>query len=301
MLEKRAFEPEFLKKLDDLVLAVNRARTRRTGRRAVGRALGVGIEPENFREYAEGDDLRFLDWNALARLDELTMRTLRAERQVEVTILIDASASMGAPAQDDKFGLALLLGTALAYIAMSENDPVRIAAFRGCRGASEITATRFHRRRETFPELRPFIAGLRCAGEARLAAAVNELLSERRPPGVVVVLSDLLLTATDYGSAFDRLLAARHDVKVLHVMGRQEITGGYQPGAYRIRDAETGEVKEITLDAAMGARCRARAERHAVQVREACVRRGIYYGEAFGVSTADTIIVREFPRLGVMN
>src|ERR1700756_87757 len=128
MLEKRSFEPEFLDKLDSLVLAVVRARTTRAGRRAVGRVLGTGIEPENFREYTEGDDLRFLDWNALARLDDLTIRTFRVDRQVEATVLIDASASMGVPARDDKLGLALLLGVGLAYIAMSENDPVRLVA-----------------------------------------------------------------------------------------------------------------------------------------------------------------------------
>ena len=72
------------------------------GQRTLGRVQGLGIEPENFREYAEGDDLRFLDWNAYARLDELSIRTFRADRQVEITILADASASMGVPEGDDK-------------------------------------------------------------------------------------------------------------------------------------------------------------------------------------------------------
>ena len=125
MLEKRAFEPEFLHRLDNLVLGATRARTVRAGRRTIGRIQGSGIEPENFREYNAGDDLRFLDWNALARLDNLTIRTFRADRQVEMTILIDASASMGVPADDDKLGLALLLAVGLAYIGMAENDPVR--------------------------------------------------------------------------------------------------------------------------------------------------------------------------------
>src|SRR5690348_10759213 len=118
MLQARAFEPAFLERLDGLVLGTKRARTVRAGRRTIGRVQGAGIEPENFREYAEGDDLRFLDWNALARLDDLTIRTFRVERQVELTVLIDASASMSLPESDDKFGLAVLLGAALAYIAM---------------------------------------------------------------------------------------------------------------------------------------------------------------------------------------
>src|SRR5215472_17281396 len=102
MLTSRAFEPDFLQRLDALVLGIKRARTVRVGRRTVGRVLGAGIEPENFRDYSAGDDLRFLDWNAFARLDDLTIRTYRAERQIELTIIIDASASMGVPEADDK-------------------------------------------------------------------------------------------------------------------------------------------------------------------------------------------------------
>ena len=104
MLEARAFEPDFLRRLDRLVLGVKRARTVRTGQRALGRVQGLGIEPENFKEYADGDDLRFLDWNAFARLDELMMRTYRADRQVEVTALVDASASMGLPSATTSSG-----------------------------------------------------------------------------------------------------------------------------------------------------------------------------------------------------
>src|SRR5258708_18110559 len=89
MLEARAFEPEFLRKLDRLVLGIKRARTVRSGQRTLGRVQGLGIEPENFREYNEGDDLRFLDWNTYARLDQLSIRTFRAERQVEITMLVD--------------------------------------------------------------------------------------------------------------------------------------------------------------------------------------------------------------------
>src|ERR1700732_5147261 len=152
MLETRAFEPEFLQKIDGLVLATRRARTHRAGRRTVGRHQGGGIEPENFREHASGDDLRFLDWNAFARLADLTIRTFRAERQLEITIMGDASASMAVPADDDKLGLALALGAGLAFIGMNKNDPVRFAVFAGRRGGSRLETTPFRRRRETYVE-----------------------------------------------------------------------------------------------------------------------------------------------------
>ena len=186
----------------------------RAGQRALGRVQGLGIEPENYKEYAPGDDLRFLDWNAFARLDELMLRTYRADRQVEVTSLIDASASMGLPERDDKLGLALAIGASLAYIGMADNDAVRIGAFAMHRGSMKLEATPFHRRRESYLNFKPFVTSVRASGETRLGAAVDELLLQRRPAGTVVVISDFLVNEGDLEDALKRLVAARHDVKV---------------------------------------------------------------------------------------
>jgi uncharacterized protein (DUF58 family) len=300
MLEARAFEPEFLLKLDGLMLGTRRARTHRAGQRIVGRHQGGGIEPENFREYSPGDDLRFLDWNAYARLDDLTIRTFRAERQIEITIMLDASGSMAAPAADDKLGLALTLGAGLAYIGMNENDPVRFAAFSGRRGGSRIETTPFRRRRETYIEFRQFIGRLKSSGETRMSDAVGELIDERRAPGMVIVISDFLVSPGDYEEALGRLLRVGHEVKALHVMGDQEFTGDYPPGNYRVRDSETGELRDVVFGPAAAEACRRRGADHAQRLSSFCSRRGIMYAPAFGASHLDEIMTREFPRLGVI-
>jgi uncharacterized protein (DUF58 family) len=300
MLEARAFEPEFLKKLDRLVLGIKRARTVRAGQRTLGRIQGLGIEPENFREYNEGDDLRFLDWNAYARLDQLSIRTFRAERQVEITMLVDASGSMAFPERDDKLGLALALASSLAYIGMSDNDAVRIAAFAMRRGAMQLDMSPFLRRRESYLDFRPFVTAVHTGGETRLGAAVDSLLHQRRPAGIVIVISDFLLNRTDYEDALARLLAARHQVKVIHVLGEIESTGAYPPGLYRVRDAETGEMRETVFGPEAAAACRRKVEQLSAAVRDFCTARGIAYTQAFGARTLDTFIERELPALGVV-
>ena len=300
MLEARAFEPEYLRKLDRLVLGIKRARTVRTGQRALGRVQGLGIEPENFKEYAPGDDLRFLDWNAFARLDELMLRTYRADRQVEVTALVDASASMGLPAHDDKLGLALAIGASLAYIGMADNDAVRIGAFAMHRGSMKLEATPFHRRRESYLNFKPFVTSVRAGGETRLGSAVDELLLQRRPAGTVVVISDFLVSAGDVEDALKRLIAARHDVKVIHVMGEQESSGSYPPGLYRIRDAETGEVRETMLGPAAVAALRHKVESIAARIRELCTTHAINYAQAFGAGNLESFMERELPLLGIV-
>jgi uncharacterized protein (DUF58 family) len=300
MLEARAFEPEYLGKLDRLVLGIKRARTVRSGQRALGRVQGLGIEPENFKEYAPGDDLRFLDWNAFARLDQLMLRTYRADRQVEVTALVDASASMGLPARDDKLGLALAIGASLAYIGMADNDAVRIGAFAMHRGSMKLEATQFHRRRESYLNFKPFVTAVKAGGETRLGAAVDQLLLQRRPAGTVVVISDFLVNEGDVADALKRLVAARHDVKVVHVMGEQETSALYPPGLYRIRDAETAEIRETVLGPTAAAAIRRKVEEIAARIREICTAHAIVYAQAFGADNLETFMERELPLLGIV-
>jgi hypothetical protein len=300
MLADRAFDPEFLQRLDALVLGTKRARTVRAGRRSVGRVLGAGIEPENFREYSTGDDLRFLDWNAFARLDDLTIRTFRAERQIELTIMIDASASMGVPEPDDKLGLAGALGAALAYIGMGENDSVRLVAFNGGGHDARLRTTRFHQRRESFFAFRPFVNGLVCQGHTQLWAAATELLQMPTHAGIFILISDFLVSPSDYESALAQLVAARHEVKAIHVMGDRECVAAYPPGSYRVRDCETGQLRELTFGARESEICRRRVEEHAGRLATFCDRHGIVYCRAFGASNLEAIMSREFPRLGVI-
>ena len=300
MLANRAFDPGFLERLDALILGTKRARTVRAGRRSVGRVLGSGIEPENFREYSTGDDLRFLDWNTFARLDDLTIRTFRAERQIELTVFIDASASMGVPQADDKLGFAAVLGAALAYIGMAENDSVRMAAFSFAGATAQLQTTRFQQRRESFFSFRPFVTRLKAAGETRLSVAATELLRAPARPGIVILISDFLVSPMDYEDALAQLVGARHEVKAVHVMGDRECVGAYPPGAYRVRDCETGEFREVTLGPRESEICRQRVEEHASGLSNFCDRHGIAYLRAFGASNLDTIISREFPHLGVI-
>jgi uncharacterized protein (DUF58 family) len=300
MLEARAFEPEFLRRIDRLVLGVRRARTVRAGQRTIGRVQGLGIEPENFKEYAEGDDLRFLDWNAFARLDDLLLRTYRAERQVEITVLLDASASMGMPERDDKFGLARALAATFAYIGMAENDAVRIASFGSRRGAVNFHPTPFYRRREQYQAFKPYLADLQCGGETRLSSAVGELLLQRRPAGVVVLISDFLVNQGDFEEAMLHLLGTRQEIKLVHVMGEMESEGSYPPGLYRVRDSESGELREVAFGPELAQACRNRVTAITERIHDFCVSHAIVYAQAFGARHLDAILERELPVMGVI-
>jgi hypothetical protein len=76
--------------------------------------------------------------------------------------------------------------------------------------------------------------------------------------------------------------------------------GPFTAGHYRVRDSETGELCEVTLGASGAETCRRRAERLSADLAAFCAANGIVYARAFGASHFDDIVMREFPRLGLM-
>ena len=85
---------------------------------------GRGSEFSDYREYAFGDDIRMLDWNAFGRLGKLYIKRFLEEREITCHILIDVSKSMRL--DNEKFTRALQLAGIVAYMALSAGDRVRV-------------------------------------------------------------------------------------------------------------------------------------------------------------------------------
>jgi uncharacterized protein (DUF58 family) len=87
-------------------------------------------EFESLRDYAEGDDVRLLDWKATARRSRLTVRQLRTERNQSIILLIDSGRLMnaeeaGATKLDHAINAALLL----AHVGLTRGDKVGLCTF----------------------------------------------------------------------------------------------------------------------------------------------------------------------------
>ena len=85
---------------------------------------GRGSEFSDYREYAFGDDIRMLDWNAFGRLGKLYIKRFLEEREITCHILIDVSKSMRL--DNEKYTKALQLAGIVAYMALSAGDRVRV-------------------------------------------------------------------------------------------------------------------------------------------------------------------------------
>ena len=168
---------------------------------------GSGMEYEESREYAPGDDVSAMDWKATARLGRPFVKRLREERSRTFLLAVDVSPSMAfAAAGPSPYETAALAAVTLALSAAANRDRVGLVLFSD--------------RVEAF--LPP------TAGPA-VPFAVARALAETRPTGrdtdpapalalagvalahraVVFVLSDFL--AGEFTAPLGRL-AARNDV-----------------------------------------------------------------------------------------
>src|ERR1700710_1409378 len=56
--------------------------------------FGFSQEFAEYRQYTEGDDLRHVDWNVFARTERIYLKRFKGETNMQLLILLDASASM---------------------------------------------------------------------------------------------------------------------------------------------------------------------------------------------------------------
>src|SRR4051794_38748515 len=92
--------------------------------------LGMSVEFSSHREYAPGDDLRHLNWKLYARHDRLYVKEYDADTNMNLYLLVDASASMScASTGQSKLHYAATLAAALANLAIKQRDAVGLTLF----------------------------------------------------------------------------------------------------------------------------------------------------------------------------
>ena len=91
---------------------------------------GRGMSFREVREYAAGDDIRFIDWNVSARFNHPFSKLFEEERELTVMLLVDVSASsLFGTIHARKKDLITEVCAVLAFSAINNNDKVGIIFF----------------------------------------------------------------------------------------------------------------------------------------------------------------------------
>ncbi len=300
-VDEDPFDAGLFSRLDRMRLRFDHAHGARSGETPVrGLTQESGIEVESFKSYAPGDDIRYIDWNAVGRLDQLLTRRFVAEREIPIHILLDASASMGVPAADRKFAFAMRLAAALAYVALNSNDPVRVAAMRLGAGGVEVEESALVRHRGRFLRLKEYFGGLKPSGGTALAEGISRYLERHHERGLALVLSDFLVLPDVYERAFARLRARKLEAHAVHVVGKVEQGLDGLQGRLRVRDAESGAFREVMLSGAERRRYAAAFAERVEAVRALCHRSGVGHVLVTSHDGIHHCMTRLLPAAGMM-
>ncbi len=88
---------------------------------------GKGMSFKEVREYAAGDDIRFIDWNVSARLGHPYSKLFEEERELTVMLLVDISASGEfGTVQSTKRDLMTEIAAVLTFSAVNNGDKVGV-------------------------------------------------------------------------------------------------------------------------------------------------------------------------------
>jgi uncharacterized protein (DUF58 family) len=236
------FTPEFLAQLERLSLLSRRTfRGSVKGERRSPRR-GHSVEFADYRAYGHGDDLRYVDWNIYGRLDRLHVKLFVDEEDLCLHLLVDASASMGFGAPS-KLDYAVRLAAALGFVGLVNHERVGLGILRE-RVAEGWPPTRG--RSQVLPMM-DFLTDVKPSGGTSLDDGLSNYAKRARESGLVVIVSDLLDPA-GYERGIRALLERRFDVHVLHLLDPEEMNPTLG-GDMRLIDSETGELRDLTVDA----------------------------------------------------
>lgn len=284
--------PELIARLERLELVSRQIfRGRMKGERRSSRK-GQSVEFADFRNYVPGDDLRQIDWNLYARLDQLFLKLFLEEEDLHFFALIDASESMnfGDPT---KLHVAKQIAACLGYIGLCRADRVKLAAL-GPQGAAAPAL----RGKANLWRMLQYLDSIQPGQNLTLYEGVKDFSMRNNGAGIAVLLTDLL-DKTGYEQALRILIGRRMDVYVVHLLAPEELDPPLQ-GDLRLVDSEDEDQAEVTINRYLMERYKKTVSAFVDTARTFCSRRSITYLLARTDLPVDALITKYLRQRGVV-
>lgn len=201
------------------------------------RFKGQGIEFDDFREYQAGDDVRFIDWNVTARMNDPFVRKYVEERELTVLLLVDVSGSGDYGSHDDsKRELAAELAAVFGFSACANQDKVGLVLFSD--GVEAFVPPR-KGLSHTLRIVRDILNATPRSRRSNLKPALDVALQRIAHRSLIILVSDFLVPDLGWEHSL-RGVAAKHDVTAVQIADPRELD---LPKAGRVclQDPETGE------------------------------------------------------------
>ena len=249
---------------------------------------GAGMDFADLREYQHHDDVRHIDWNVTARLQQPHVRVFTEDREMNAWFLLDLSPSMDfGSGEQRKRQVSAEFVAVLARILTRHGN--RVGAMLYGSGVDAVIPARGGRQHvlqllHTL-QTRPEQPDNKNSGPTRLDELLDSAAHLVRRRSTIFVLSDFISEA-----GWEKplgMLAQRHEVVAVRLLDPLELDLP-DLGLIPIRDAETGEQLLVdTHDAGFRKRFARIAAQREAQLRESLTRAGV---DALELSTDDDLV-----------
>ncbi len=214
---------------------------------------GRGMDFEEVREYAIGDDVRTIDWNVSAKMDRPFVKVFREERELTIMLLIDLSASgIFGSVEQSKRERAAEIASVIAFSASQNNDKVGLLLYTD---EVEHYIPPKKGRRHILRVIRDILFFQPKGKGTHHKSALDYLNRVQRRKSVVFLISDFLESdssdnnsplPTSHSPLFSTLALThqRHDLVSIALSDPREYELP-EVGLITLEDAETGEMVEI--------------------------------------------------------
>jgi uncharacterized protein (DUF58 family) len=207
---------------------------------------GRGMEFSEVREYQPGDDVRLIDWNVTARMDQPFIKEFKEERELTQMLLVDVSSSgdFGSTGKS-KNEIAAEIASILAFSAIRNNDKVGLIVFSD---KIEHTIPPKKGKAHIWNIIRTILNFSPEGRKTRLDLPLEYLLHIQKRKSVAFLISDF--QAKNYEKTL-KLARQKHDIIAISIIDpREQILPDV--GLVALKDAESGETLIVdTHDADM--------------------------------------------------
>ncbi|NCT75528.1 MAG: DUF58 domain-containing protein [Chitinophagaceae bacterium] len=205
---------------------------------------GKGMSFKEVREYAAGDDIRFIDWNVSARFGHPYSKVFEEERELTVMLLVDISASsLFGTHQATKRDMITEIGAVLSFSAVNNGDKIGVIFYSD---QVEAYIPPKKGRQHALYIVRELLSKEPKGKGTRVASALRYFTNITRQKSIAFILSDFL--DAQYEDAL-RVGSRKHDLIGIKLYDKMDMELP-DAGLLRVQDAETGDRRWVDSSSA---------------------------------------------------
>lgn len=228
----------FFSRLETLSLNLRSSLSGYFGGKHLVTTYGQTVEFADFREYQLGDDIRRIDWNLFSRFEKYFLKLFTDERQMNVQVFVDFSASMG---KDDanKASYTTAAAAALGFLAVQNMDRMSFHIMKEDKAENPFGSVVG---KPAFFRAVSSLAEVEFGGDIDIEKCITGCPEVTENNGLTVIVSDFF-TESNWKKAVDYLCYKKRQVLLIQVLTPEEVDPMYD-GRINLIDSESVDASD---------------------------------------------------------